>query len=82
MYATKKEVRKKGNLPENVAEAMTEYLMARLEANGNVPIPLKQVMFEFAKWHGADNLRKGVLRPESPPIPERTLLDAIEPGEC
>jgi hypothetical protein len=72
----------KGNLPENVAEALKDYVEARLQANGNTPLSIKQIMIEFAKWHGPKNLERGILRPEPPPIPERTLLDVTKPAEA
>jgi len=71
----------KRELPDHVMEAMQEYLDARLDANGNQPLPLVQVMTEFARWHGPHNLERGILRPEPPPIPETTLV-TTQRGEC
>lgn len=64
--------------------AMVEYIKARLEANGNKPINLKEALAEFARWHGPKNLDKGILRPLPPPIPgtPQTLWMPQEIGEA
>jgi len=68
-------------MPENVAEALKDYIEARLQANGNRALPLGQLMHEFALWHGAKNLRAGVLRDTPPPLPETTVVSGMA-GEC
>lgn len=68
-------------LPENVKEAFVEYVKARLEANGNQRLKVKDLLVEFAKWHGPKNLDRGILRPNPPPIPELALAPKIK-EEC
>jgi hypothetical protein len=50
--------------------AMIDYLKARLESNGNAPIPIKQLLYEFIKWHGIEALREGDLSKGMPPLPQ------------
>jgi len=71
----------KKELPSHVYEAFADYVNARLAANGNQGVPVKQLLTEFARWHGPFNLDRGILRPKPPPIPEEVLAPRIE-EEC
>lgn len=64
-----------------VGKAWADYVVARLEANGNVELPLKKLLVEFAMWHGPKNLDQGILKPTPPPIPETSVMPPVE-GEC
>jgi len=72
---------KRPPMPEHVMDAFKDYVEARLQANGNVGLPVKELLVEFARWHGPSNLDRGILRPTPPPIPENVLAPKVE-GDC
>ena len=57
-------------LPENVKLALLDYTLARLEANGNTPVPAREILMDFARWHGVPALTFGQLRNDPPPMPD------------
>ncbi len=59
--------------------AMAEYTKARLAANGNKPLNVKELLVDFARWHGPKNLDRGILRPDPPPIPGQFDLRLVKP---
>lgn len=70
---------KRGELSEHVYKSFSDWMQTCLEANGNQPLNVRDLLVKFARWHGPANMDQGILRPNPPPVPGQYRLEDMEP---
>jgi hypothetical protein len=46
----------------HVGDAFVEWVKFRLAENGNEPMVVRELLIEFARYHGVNNLERGILK--------------------